>query len=900
MRNKVAAICWSVVKHWKISLPVLAIIIIAGGFSYLKLLPREGFPPIQFPLTIVNVTSFGNDTKTLDAQLSKPFSNKMKQDESVDSVQFTSRDNFATATIAFKTDIKPDEGTKRVKTAFDELKDKPTNLEVEFTTIKPTAYLNKYDALVAVYAKNQQSVEQQQATAEEVATKLGSLEEVESASVERLIAEQTNPVTSEKSKQQVYFNNVGVKKDEKLEFYPAITVGVVKKSDFDVIDLSSSLKKSIQEQEDSLEDFGLVVSADFAESVQNQISSLQSNLLTGIVAVMVITALLIGFRASIITAVFMVAVVFTTTLIFYFIGYTLNTITLFALVLTLGLLVDDATIMVEGIDSESKKLLDQKSIIKSAGRKVALASLAGTLTTALVFAPLIFVTGILGDFIKLLPVTVVISLLVSYALSLLLVPVLAKFTILKGSARNRRQFGLQKFEQKIASSIAISILWLKTKPKLGRVWRDAMFVISIGFVVAAVVLTKDLKFNIFPSSSDADQIRGTVNFAPGTTLNEAEQITNKLNETISKESSDFIKQVAFGGFTQSNERSSEFVVQLTPEKSRNAQQTAGDIIDKLQPKLDQQLEDDASVKLIQIDAGPPATDFPFMMQVSDEDPDKLQKLTDEISKFLDGNTVKKPNGDKVKITETKIEYDDGITRIKGERVLQVAARFDDKDTSALVSATQTKVENEFSPQRLKDSGYKQDALKFDFGQESQNAESFSSLKLIFPLALVLMFVLLAVQFKSLLQPLLILLAVPFSMLGVVVALLLTDNALSFFSMIGVIGLVGIAVNNTILLTDYTNQARQEGMDTIDALAFASRERFRPLITTTLTTAMALLPLALFDPFWQPLAVVIIGGLTSSTFLVVLAFPHYYNLFSKVIDSSKSFFRKKIISIKSRQ
>ena len=102
------------------------------------------------------------------------------------------------------------------------------------------------------------------------------------------------------------------------------------------------------------------------------------------------------------------------------------------------------------------------------------------------------------------------------------------------------------------------------------------------------------------------------------------------------------------------------------------------------------------------------------------------------------------------------------------------------------------------------------------------------------------------------------------------------------------------------MTDYTNQARQEGMDTIDALAFASRERFRPLITTTLTTAMALLPLALFDPFWQPLAVVIIGGLTSSTFLVVLAFPHYYNLFSKVIDSSKSFFRKKIISIKSRQ
>ncbi|MBP7018245.1 efflux RND transporter permease subunit, partial [Candidatus Saccharibacteria bacterium] len=121
-----------------------------------------------------------------------------------------------------------------------------------------------------------------------------------------------------------------------------------------------------------------------------------------------------------------------------------------------------------------------------------------------------------------------------------------------------------------------------------------------------------------------------------------------------------------------------------------------------------------------------------------------------------------------------------------------------------------------------------------------------------------------------------------------------------FSMVGAIGLIGIAVNNTILLTDYTNQARKEGMDTIDALAYASRERFRPLITTTLTTVTALLPLAIFDPFWQPLAVVIIGGLLSSTFLVVLAFPHYYNLFSKFIDFISIFFRDRIAAFKKRQ
>ena len=108
-------------------------------------------------------------------------------------------------------------------------------------------------------------------------------------------------------------------------------------------------------------------------------------------------------------------------------------------------------------------------------------------------------------------------------------------------------------------------------------------------------------------------------------------------------------------------------------------------------------------------------------------------------------------------------------------------------------------------------------------------------------------------------------------------------------MVGAIGLIGIAVNNTILLTDYTNQARKEGMDTIDALAYASRERFRPLITTTLTTVTALLPLA-----------ILIGGLLSSTFLVVLAFPHFYNLLSKFIDFISIFFRDRIAAFKKRQ
>jgi len=93
--------------------------------------------------------------------------------------------------------------------------------------------------------------------------------------------------------------------------------------------------------------------------------------------------------------------------------------------------------------------------------------------------------------------------------------------------------------------------------------------------------------------------------------------------------------------------------------------------------------------------------------------------------------------------------------------------------------------------------------------------------------------------------------------------------------VGLIGLIGIAVNNTILLTEYANQEKRAGIRTIDAISNAVQKRFRPLITTTLTTVVALLPLALSDPFWEALAFTIIFGLISSTILVIFSFPYYF-------------------------
>ncbi len=125
------------------------------------------------------------------------------------------------------------------------------------------------------------------------------------------------------------------------------------------------------------------------------------------------------------------------------------------------------------------------------------------------------------------------------------------------------------------------------------------------------------------------------------------------------------------------------------------------------------------------------------------------------------------------------------------------------------------------------------------------------------------------------QPLLIFTALPFAVFGVGLGLYLTDNVVSFFSMLGVFALIGISLNNTILLTDYANESQRQGMSPDDAMADALQARLRPLITTSITSVLALLPLALSDPFWEGLSFTLIFGLISSTFLVITVFPYYY-------------------------
>jgi HAE1 family hydrophobic/amphiphilic exporter-1 len=864
MRNKLASFCWAVASRWRTVSAGLLVVVSAGVLSYSVLLPKEGFPSIQFPLTIVSVTSFGDDAEQLDKKIALPLQNQLGQDERVEDVQTTARDSFLSAVIFFSQETDPGSGTDKVRSVISDL-DLDDSVKVEYSSVDPAKYLNQYDVLVSLYAKEGQTIDQNQLAAQTLAEELKQGDVVKDAQVEPLLQTGTNPRTGQEVEQQTHFNRVGFGDNGQLKFYPSVTVGITKTTGTDVVELSNHLDERLAslEGDQRLSGYGLGIGADFADQLETDIAGLEKNMLGGIIAVVVVTILLISLRASVVTAVFILSVILVTMLVLLLIGYSLNVITLFALVLSLGLFVDDATIMVEAIDSEKGRRKTRKQIIKAATKKVALASFAGTLTTALVFAPLAFVGGVLGEFIRVMPITVILALLISYVMSLILVPVLARFTVL----RTGKEFPLNLIaqEKKLADKLESSIKWLKTRRKLGLSWGMAMIVLSLLFVVASGAVMSKVSFNIFPPAKDSNQIMVSASFAPGTTISQAEAVADDFNQAIKDTASSEIQKVVYGGFDQATERSADVVIELTPYDTRDI--TSFEIADKLEAELSEVAGDRASIRVNQIDAGPPDMEFPFLVQVFGEDTGQTTGKARKLVNFLDAAELTKPNGDPIEVVKTRISWTDSVTRLDGKRAVQVEAAFDSEDTSAVVVATQEAVEEEFAGQLGN--------LGFDFGQESENEESFASLTVVFPIAILLVLSVLIFQFRSIIQPLLIFLAIPFSLLGVTLALYLTDNPLSFFSMVGIIGLVGIAVNNTIMLTDYANQQRRAGKDLIDAIAIASRERFRPLIVTTLTTTGALMPLAVFDPFWQSLAVVIIGGLISSTFLVILAFPYYY-------------------------
>jgi multidrug efflux pump subunit AcrB len=458
---------------------------------------------------------------------------------------------------------------------------------------------------------------------------------------------------------------------------------------------------------------------------------------------------------------------------------------------------------------------------------------------------------------------------VSLLTALILIPSLARFLILrKDNIGPKAKVPVSvRLQESFAHNVLVKPLhWANHTRKRLWVLGITALIVGFGFIFAGGYIFKYVTFNIFPPNKDSDYLGIQVTFPAGTDINKAQEIADKADKITAQTLGSNLKQINY--YATANEHDAQMAIDLTPYTDREA--TAPQLVDKLKANFK---NFEANVTVNEQGPGGPPGDFNVLIETPNRA--NAQALAKNMADFMRGRELKRLDGSTARITQAIVASPDSYQRKDNKQLVEVSVKFDADDTSTLVDLAKKTVNEEYTNKKLAKYHLNTSNIVFDLGFEEDNQQSFNSMLIAFPILLVVMYILLALEFRSMLQPLLIFMAIPFSFFGITAGLYLTDNPFSFFTMLGFFALIGLSIKNTILLTDYANQGRRIGLGRVDAIAFAVEERFRPLLATSATAVIALLPLALTSPFWESLAFTLIFGLISSTTLVLLVFPYYY-------------------------
>ena len=865
-RAPVTGLAVAAARRWPLTLALWGILLAFGLFAFFGGLGREGFPTVNVPIVVVDGTYFVDDRETVDLDIAQPLSEQYGAVDGVSNVTSISLDNAFAVIVEFEDTFTSVEGAALLEDVTDGV-GLPPEASASVRTVDATKFLDVYDTIVSVTGPDGATAADLEVQAAKLATELEADGSIETAEVRNLLTDGVNPATGVEETRQTRFVRVAFA--ETGAYTDAIAIGVIREqgTDLDIIGFSDKLNDLV-DSADVLDDgYSAAVTADFATDIRAQISNLSNNLLTGLVAVAIVSLLLIGWRVSVVAAGFMATVVLAALTALWIFGYSLNTITLFGLILTLGLLVDDAIVIAESIDANRKESDEPIGVVRTAIDRVGSASLAGTLTTVLVFAPMLFVPGIIGEFIRSIPATVIITLIISFLASIIFIPAVAKPFLLKGSGEPGP---IVKAEMGIARALGRLAEYPSSHGLKGVAVGVGIVLASLGVIFSSFQIAATLGFNIFPPGDDANAVFVNVDFEPGTTLEEAQALTVDVDQIVLDTLGDDLVR---SQYITANERTMIAIVDLVPFNDRST--PAPEYVERMQEQMDEL--DGMRIEVRPLENGPPVEDFPFAAQIAVDDNTvgAAEELAVEIRDSLIGVELEKSGGEETTIVDAIVSTQDQVLRIDGVRQIEVRAAFSTDDLTNNLDATELLVGELYPAGDLEARGLAGDAIAFDFGLESDNQEDFASLGQALLIALGLMFLLLVFQFRSIVQPLLIFLAIPFSFFGVFTILSVTGNPISFLVTVGFIALIGVVVNNSILLVDAANQARRDGLRPGEAIGQAVTRRFRPLVATTVTTVAGLLPLALADPFFESLSYTLIGGLVSSTALVLIAFPVFY-------------------------
>lgn len=743
-----------------------------------------------------------------------------------------------------------------------------------------------------------------------------------------------------------------------------IRLTVVKKERADAIKVVDQVKKVVEEFKKTTpaKNFASQYIDDASQYIRNRLNILTSNMMLGIVLVLLTLSLFLPFRVALCVSAGVIMAFFGTIAFFHIGGFSLNLLSLLGIIIVSGMLVDDAIVVTDNIVRYMQEGMSPKEAAIRGSHEIWPAVTASVLTTVFAFLPMMFMSGIFGKFVREIPIGVIVALIISLAESILILPQhVASYVRLKDFEIPSVPMGFTKIRVKFLHFWDNTVnpgyvKWVEIfvrRKYLTLAGATGLFVLSL---ICAKVF---LKFVLFPAEGvEIFFIRAQS--PPGITLKEAAKLVEPIEKIVSQlpkeELENYITSVGLqqqeddDPNTKRGPEYAQLVVYLTPENERD--RTAEEIIEDLRKKVGTPPGYE-EVRFNRVNPGPPVgkpislgvrgekyEDILAAVKFLKEEVAKIPGVKDVQDSYIAGKQeiVIRPIGSETAaagltvagIGTTVRAAVDGviatsIQRLDDEVNVRVAFEEKDKTPTQLISQVQipnrngnlvpvtrvAKIEeatgitafehtnnsrevkvtadvdidvkssseaNEFIAKNIiPEMAKKFNNIQVSFGGESEDTdESMKSLISAFAIAFMAIFLVLVFTFQNLLQPFLVVLTIPLGITSVIFALIFNGQPISFMAMLGIIALAGVIVNNAIVLMDFVNQARSEGMEKTKSILEAARVRLRPIFLTTATTVMGLLPTAHgiggLDKFVVPIAVSLGYGLLFGSILTAFVFP----------------------------
>ncbi len=737
-----------------------------------------------------------------------------------------------------------------------------------------------------------------------------------------------------------------------------VGLGIAKISNANTVEIIDEAIRRIEEEIRPQLPAGmtLTLASDDSQFVRQMVAALEEHLILGtILTALVVWLFLKSIRSTIIIAIAIPISLFGSIAAIYFLGYSLNSMTLLALLLLIGIVVDDAIVVLENIYRHRESIdPDPKSAAIHGTAEVVFPVLAATLSLVSIFVPVIFLGGIIGRFFSSFAVVVTVGVLVSWFVSMTLTPMLCSRFLEVEEHEGGLYYWLERFFRAMERYYA-KLLSLALK------FRWSVIGITWLIVMGCMFFLKDIGKEFSPGR-DVASFMVIVRSPLGSSI---EYTSNRLKqiEDILGQHDDTIVNYFFGLGTSGRPVTTAMgFVRMLPQEQRD--QTQQEVIKELArefatvpgvkafaapipnlggqrgeplqfsvngPNLDEvarlayQLENE----LLDIDGmGHIDLDLNLALPQYQLKVDRIRAadlgfstrdITLAVNVMVGGIDVAKYNDDpgdgerydlRVKSAKGHFSSAEDLNRIylrsrTGQMIrVDTVARLEETLGPASISRYDLRYSAPFygkpeiplaeaintvrtKAEEILPVGY---TLTFK-GQSEEFGRTASNMLFAFTLATVLLYMVLASQFNSFIQPFIIMTAQPLAMIGGIVALWLTGHTLNTYSMIGLVLLVGLVAKNSILLVDITNQRRLTGKAIDEALLEACPIRLRPVLMTSFTVILALLPAALgFGAGHEtngPLAVAVIGGMISSTLLTLVVVPPVYSIMEGFMETLKT-------------